>query len=157
MARRKTSDPLSGFRKSLAAAGAEILAATNPYEALRFRSLYGVGVIYIGKGGQKWTPEAVMAKDHLKAGNGSLAPVTVRGRRTDRATVNRLFERDGKDCFFCGTALAEDVTVEHLVSIAHGGPNHIANLFLAHQNCNQDAGHMSAPEKIKMAIRKRLK
>ena len=66
-----------------------------------------------------------------------------------------LLVRDGNACLFCGKPLDGDITVEHLVAIAHGGPNHVSNLFLAHAACNQAAGHMSAPEKVALAIRNR--
>lgn len=98
---------------------------------------------------------AAMATEHIKQGKGRLAPVVVRGRRNDAATVKRLLDRDGTGCFFCGSDLDGDVTVEHLVAIAHGGPNHVSNLFLAHAECNQRAGHLSAPEKIGLAIAQR--
>lgn len=146
---------LTAFRKRLEEAGAEILAPTNPYEVLRFRTSKGVGVIYKGKRGETWNAEALAARDHLDAKAGSLAPVAVRGRRRDKATVEALLVRDGDACLFCGKALDGDITVEHLVAIAHGGPNHISNLFLAHGACNQAAGHMSAPEKVALAIRSR--
>lgn len=149
------ADALATFRKRLKAAGAEILAPTNPYEVLRFRSSKGVGVIYKGKRGETWNAEALAARDHLDAGAGSLAPVAIKGRRKDKATVEALLTRDGDNCLFCGKALDGDITVEHLVAIAHGGPNHISNLFLAHAACNQAAGHMSAPEKVALAIRNR--
>jgi 5-methylcytosine-specific restriction endonuclease McrA len=149
MAKRKT-DGVHAFKERLMAAGAEVLGPTNPYEVLRFRSVHGTGVIYKGRRGETWNAEAIKARDHLDAGKGSLAPVLVRGRRTDRATVEALLIRDGKDCFFCGKPLEGDITVEHLVAIAHGGPNHISNLFLAHAACNQAAGHMAAPHKIAM-------
>lgn len=149
------SAPLAGFRKRLEEAGAEILAPTNPYEVLRFRSSKGVGVIYKGKRGETWNAEALAARDHLDARAGSLAPVAVKGRRRDKATVDALLVRDGNACLFCGKPLDGDITVEHLVAIAHGGPNHISNLFLAHAACNQAAGHMSAPQKVALAIRNR--
>jgi 5-methylcytosine-specific restriction endonuclease McrA len=144
------------FTDHLTEAGAEILAPTNPYETLRFRTSYGVGVVYRGKRGETWNPEAIAARDHLNAHKGSLAPVAVKGRRKDRSTVGALMARDGDLCFFCGAPLDGDVTVEHLIAIAHGGPNHISNLFLAHAQCNQAAGHMSAPEKVEMAVRLRV-
>ncbi len=149
------SPALSTFRKRLEQAGAEILAPTNPYEVLRFRSSKGVGVIYKGKRGETWNAEALAARDHLAAKAGSLAPVAVKGRRRDKATVDALLVRDGDGCLFCGKPLDGDITVEHLVAISHGGPNHISNLFLAHAACNQAAGHMSAPEKVALAIRNR--
>lgn len=154
---RKKQSGLNTFKTNLQAAGAEILGPTNPYEKLRFRTLHGVGVIYSGKRGETWNAEAIAARDHLANGKGSLAPVVVRGRnRTDKATVSALLQRDGEDCFFCGASLAGDITIEHLVPISHGGPNHVSNFFLAHAPCNREAGHMSAPEKVKLAISKRL-
>lgn len=146
---------LSKFTKELVAAGAEILAPTNPYEELRFRTRLGVGVIYRSRKGRTWNAEAELAREHLAAKKGSLAPVEVKGRRKDKGTVNALLKRDGDDCFFCGTELGDDITVEHLVAIAHGGPNHISNLFLAHRQCNFNAGHLSAPEKVDRAIQLR--
>lgn len=146
---RKPKDPDAQFAAALTAAGAEILAPTNAYEVLRFRTRHGVGVIYQNtKGHRTWNPAAEAARDHLNAKKGSLAPVAVQGRRKDGATVQRLLERDGDGCFFCRLPLGDDITVEHLVAVAHGGPNHISNLFLAHASCNQRAGHLSAPEKI---------
>lgn len=123
---------IAAFKAQLAEAGAELLGPTNPYEVLRFRTKLGVGVIYSGRRGETWNAEAIAARDHLAANRGSLAPVAVRGRRNDRATVNRLVERDGDQCFFCGLSLGGDITIEHLIAIAHGGPNHVSNLFLAH-------------------------
>lgn len=147
---------IAAFTARLTEAGAELLAPTNPYEVLRFRTSKGVGVIYSGKRGETWNAEAIAAREHLDGKLGSLAPVTVRGRRKDKATVGALMMRDGGDCFFCGGALDGDVTVEHLVAVAHGGPNHVSNLFLAHAACNQAAGHMSAPEKVAIALRRAL-
>lgn len=140
-----------GLEARIVAAGGEMLAPTNPYEILRFRTSYGVGVVYRNKRGvETWNKQAEQARDHLDNRQGSFAPVQVRGRRKDAGTVNALLERDGNCCFFCRDQLGDDITVEHLVAIAHGGPNHISNLFLAHAECNQRAGHLAAPEKIAM-------
>lgn len=153
----RASKFIAAFAGQIKAHGGEILGPTNPYEALRFRTSKGVGVIYEGKRGETWNAEALAARAHLQSGKGSLAPVVVKGRRTDKATVTALLQRDGEDCFFCGAALDGDITVEHLVPIAHGGPNHVSNLFLAHAECNRNAGHMSAPEKVKIAVTSRSK
>lgn len=142
------------FLATVVAMGAEELSPTNSYEVLRFKTKLGVGVVYENKRGVRtWNAEARAVREHLSSRKGgSLAPVEVRGRRTGKGTVDRLFERDGDSCFFCGLALANDVTVEHLVAVAHGGPNHISNLFFAHAECNRDAGHLSAPEKVGRAL-----
>lgn len=148
---KKPVDQDAVFSACIVAAGGELLAPTNPYEVLRFRTKYGVGVVYQNAKGQRtWNVEAKAARAHMEEGRGSLAPVRVTGRRKDAATVNRLKARDGEDCFFCRRALGADITVEHLVAVAHGGPNHISNLFLAHDECNRRVGHLSAPEKIAM-------
>jgi hypothetical protein len=145
--------PKAGFTERLMAAGAEILGPTNPYEVMRFRTVYGVGVVYRGRKGETWNAEAVAARDHIETSKkGSLSPVAIKGRRTDGGTVQALLIRDGDECFFCGDPLEGDITVEHLVAVAHGGPNHISNLFLAHAACNQKAGHLAAPHKVRMAI-----
>lgn len=152
MAKRRKA----GFTERLIASGGELLGPTNPYEVMRFRTVYGVGVVYKGRRGETWNAEAVAAREHIEqAKKGSLSPVTVKGRRTDSGTVRALLIRDGSNCFFCGDDLDGDVTVEHLVAVAHGGPNHISNLFLAHASCNQKAGHLSAPHKVALAIKNR--
>lgn len=153
MARKPAT--LASFENRLKAAGAEILGPTNPYEVLRFRTSKGVGVIYTGRRGETWNAEALAARDHLDAGKGSLAPVRVVGRRNGKSTVAALAARDGDACFFCGRPLEGDITVEHLVAVAHGGPNHVSNLYLAHAACNQEVGHMAAPEKVAFAIARR--
>lgn len=137
------------FLAALAEAGAEVLAPTNPYEVMRFRTRHGTGVVYRNaQCRENWNEAAIAAREHLTQKKGSLAPVKVVGRRKAAGTVNRLRERDGDNCFFCRKPLADEVTIEHLIALAHGGPNHISNLFLAHRECNQRAGHLSAPEKI---------
>ena len=152
----KASNTLEVFKTRLAEAGAEILAPTNPYEALRFRALYGTGIVWVNKKGkQTWGAEAQMAHDHVKAQKGSLAPVTIINRGPNAKKAPTLLARDGPNCFFCGKPLDNDITVEHLIAIAHGGPNHISNLFLAHAECNQKAGHMSAPEKVALPLENR--
>lgn len=148
---RKVTDPDAVFRAQIVEAGGEMLAPTNPYEVMRFRTKHGVGVIYSNaRGARTWNAEAELARAHIERKQGSLAPVKIAGRRRSASTVNALIARDGGGCFFCRTDLGSDITVEHLVARAHGGPNHISNLFLAHEACNRRAGHLSAPEKIAM-------
>lgn len=142
------------FLAAVQARGGEILAPTNEWEVMRFKTRYGVGVVYVnGRGVRNWNGAAREVRDHLsKQASGSLAAVTVRGRRNGKGTVDRIMARDGAECFFCRRPMNDDITVEHLVPIAHGGPNHISNLFLAHSECNREAGHLSAPEKVAIAL-----
>ena len=144
---------IKAFKGRLVELGGELLAPTNEYEVMRFKTKYGVGVVYRGKRGETWNPAAERAREHVNTRQpGKLSPVKVVGRRKNKATVDALIKRDGETCFFCGCDLGDSITVEHLVPIAHGGPNHISNLFLAHYDCNNRAGHLSAPEKVKLAI-----
>jgi len=140
------------FLAQLTAAGGEVLAPTNPYEVMRFKTMYGVGVVYVnGKGNRNWNLEAKNAREHLKKpGSGPLGHIARNGDKFPAGTAQRLLDRDGDECFFCRDPMGADLTVEHLVSRAHGGPNHIANLFAAHKRCNGYAGHLSAPEKIRL-------
>lgn len=154
-----TQKSLEKLLRDIVAAGGENLALTNQWEIARFRTVYGFGVIYQNaKGRQKLNGEAGRAIAHLKDGKGSLAPVATvarfhAGKR--RAAVLRVLERDGSNCFFCGDPMGDDTTIEHLIPLAHGGPNHISNLVCAHAACNLEAGHLSAAEKATMAVAKR--
>lgn len=159
------------LKRQLVERGAEILEPTNQWEALRFRCVFGVGIIYQNKAGRKNFNEAAQkAADHLEAGTpGTLAAVPVAPRRKPKASartreLTAIIKRDGGDCFFCGGRLpplgdlceaVDAATVEHLVPRAHGGPDHLSNKFAAHMRCNREAGHLSAPEKI--AMRDRLR
>ncbi|PGH55922.1 hypothetical protein CRT60_21980 [Azospirillum palustre] len=64
--------------------------------------------------------------------------------------IKKIVERDGDACFFCGRSLGDDITIEHLVPITHGGPDHRSNLVLAHHACNQRADHLSVAEKVRL-------
>lgn len=145
------------FLTEITERGGECFASTSPYELARFKTKFGVGIIYCGKKGISINPQAHAAIDHISTkAKGSLAPVVTTNRSKPAGAVLAIMARDGETCFFCGLDLGNDVTVEHLVSKTHGGPNHIANTFLAHTFCNASAGHMSAPEKVALAISNRM-
>ena len=85
------------------------------------------------------------------AGKRWLASVT--HKRAPRQNVEaKLRKRDGDLCFFCGLPFTEEnpPTLEHLLSIAHGGNNHLSNLVLAHGECNMKADSMPVIEKVKL-------
>lgn len=132
--------------------GAELLTPTNQWELLRFRTEEGTSIIYTDKRGHlTWTNQA--AEAYLACvGNKAWRAVPKTQRRAKSSpTCQALRKRDGDDCFFCHLPVAvEDESAEHLVSITHGGPDHIANMALAHRECNRQAGHLSLMEKIRM-------
>lgn len=72
------------------------------------------------------------------------------------ARIAYLIARDGDGCLYCGRPVDPSAcTVEHVVAVAHGGPDHAANLALAHTECNAAAGHLSVAEKLTLSLRLR--
>jgi hypothetical protein len=143
----------TAFRDWLSGAGAQVLEPTNEWELIRFKAGATTSIIYRNKvGGVTYSGAAKEAWDAFKSGAPwrAIRPTTRRGMSP---VIRTIRERDGDLCFYCQRTVGPDnESVEHLVSITHQGPNHISNLFLAHKGCNARAGHMSAPEKIRLHV-----
>lgn len=76
---------------------------------------------------------------------------------THAAHLAFLSTRDGWSCFYCGKDLDEHTaTIEHIVSVAHGGPTHGDNLCLTCGPCNAAAGALPAVQKMKLAVSARV-
>lgn len=147
---------LKAFESYLLNMGAEVLPPTNQYELFRFKGLE-TGIIYTtGKVNSNYVWEAIAA---FQTGNsqwkGRPEPTIRRG--SYRRQKKSLLARDGRNCFYCGKDMGDDITVEHLVSLAAKGPNTLANMVLCHESCNQNAHNLPAAEKVRMAIQNRLK
>jgi hypothetical protein len=139
------------FEAWLTAVGAEVLSPTNEWELCRFRCGSGTSVVYTNKRHElKFTGQSGTAfQSFLGAKRWRAAPRTER-RSKPNPTCKTLRERDGDACFYCHLPVAvEDESVEHLVSLTHNGPDHIANMALAHRDCNREAGHLALMEKIR--------
>ncbi|MDP5211148.1 HNH endonuclease [Microbulbifer sp. 2205BS26-8] len=147
------------FIKWLSNQGAEILPSTNEHEALRFRCFKGVGVIHRnGKGNFSVAgPVATEALNaHLSCEKWEeLTKPTQRTYGSKRK--KRLFRRDGDECFYCGLALGDDITEEHLVALSQGGPDRLENLVLAHESCNREAGSLPVITKVRLREKMRMK
>lgn len=133
--------------------GAEILPITNPFELARFKSVNGVCVVYQNKKGalSYSNDHAKVAAQHFLAGKPWSADK--QHHRVQRMTVEcKLIERDGNTCFYCGIEFSEQMppTLEHILSIVHGGTNNIANLCLCCEPCNVAAGSLAIVEKMKL-------
>lgn len=157
---RKQQDETSRFCAWLTANGGEVLTTTNPFEVVRFRTSQGVCVIYRNAAGAWTSFTGALCQDAWSAfQNGVALRLNKATERRPKASilVRSLLDRDGPACFYCGADFSDDVppTVEHLVSVTHRGPDHIANKFLACGRCNAEAGHMSAAEKIRLRDHKR--
>ena len=146
--RHQLEKKLASLKDWLGARGAQVLVPTNPYEVVRFRAGHEVAVVY-AKGNGQLTYEGLARKAlNAFASNGAWSAGVAVKRVKRSADERTLLERDGPHCFLCGCELGDDITVEHLVSVVHGGPNHLANKALAHELCNQRMGHLSLMEKI---------
>jgi 5-methylcytosine-specific restriction endonuclease McrA len=90
-----------------------------------------------------------------------MAKMTVKARKR---VMQDLIHDHGRECFYCGEDITETavddprkgMTLEHLLSRHHGGSNHIANLVLAHNQCNTIAGHRTMLQKFQLRELMRL-
>ena len=140
------------FRAWLAQAGADLRPLTNPYEVARFIAHGGTHVVYTNARGtlraKGVAEQALNAFREGRSWGAGVAKVDRRPMGRERAV---LVERDGWACFFCGRPMTEDdMSVEHLVPRAHGGPHHTDNLALAHVGCNMKAANLPLVAKIAM-------
>jgi 5-methylcytosine-specific restriction endonuclease McrA len=147
-----TKKELERFKTFLVAAGAELLTTTNKWEVLRFKANGETGIVYKNKFGQftyvHQAKDAYEAFSNKSSWDGKKEVVK---RKKSSILIRSLIKRDGKSCFYCDQTLEEDeMTVEHLFSINQGGTNHISNLAISCKPCNNEAGHLSVVEKVKL-------
>lgn len=143
----------SGFEKWLLQQGAEILPSTNEYEEIRFKGLE-VGVKYkSGKYSNEYAKNAFECYKESKKWEGK--PIAGKRRQSYVKQKKQLIKRDGSICFYCGLDLGNDVTVEHLISLASGGLNKLSNMVLAHEDCNKKMGNKLLIDKVNFAIKNR--
>lgn len=160
----------TGFLNWLNRCGAEIGIPTNPYEMIRYRALSENGkpvthVIYRRENGSITWPGVTASHYRLfldgmtLPGPNAIPPSEVflqtfptkSAQASLRAdTRQKLLDRDGNECWFCGKSLGDDCTIEHLVPKSSGGRNMLANYALAHRSCNNRAGNLPLIRKIEM-------
>jgi hypothetical protein len=134
--------------------GCEILPATNDYEVLRWKGRE-TGVLYnTGKTNAPYAARAIVAFISNNKWNGG--PQSTGRDNSYKKQKLALLKRDGHACFFCGTLLGDDITLEHLIPLTAGGPNILANMVLAHGACNQAAGVRPIYEKVMFAVKTRV-
>lgn len=167
---------LQAFTAWLNANGAEIGIPSNPYEVLRYRAYWrntrraAVHIIYAKDNGLlTWTGGSLghfrafvdgLSIDRSKTAD--IKPAKVEGFPPEpvepvsdaQKRRAKLLARDGSQCWFCGQEMGRDITIEHLIAKSHGGGNALANLVLAHAECNRIAANMSITKKV--ALRARL-
>jgi hypothetical protein len=158
-------DEVDNFKAWLVGRGAELLVTTNEWEVVRFKGGGVTSIIYQKLTGQRtFTGQAQAAWEAFKKNDPDFRLAVQRPpdaflqrNKRNPPVIETLIARDGDECFYCGMAFRtpEARTREHLIAQAHGGPNHISNIFLACVLCNTEAGHLSAPEKIRLREFKR--
>jgi len=148
----------AAFEAWLLERGSVVKQVTNPYEVIRFMGA-GTECIVYRKASNAITHWSGGAAEAYRAFlDGTPWRASARGKRDPKRAnlVLSLARRDGWACVFCGKATEiETVTVEHFVPITAGGTSHLANLSLAHKECNAGASHLSVREKVEMAVRNR--
>jgi len=137
------------FKTWLSKKGAVILDPTNPWEVVRFKTINGVSVVYTNKSGHlTFTGESEAA--YTAYTNNKSWKAVDRKRKALKARKAKLAARDGKMCFFCLYKLGFDaLTIEHLLSVSHGGSDNDNNLALACDPCNTALGNMPVVKKIR--------
>lgn len=143
------------FSAWLVARGASMLMRTNGWELARWTGDGQTSVVYFNaRHNITFTGAAEAAWIAFRGGKPfRVAPAAKRAGGKASPRIKALYARDGDRCFYCNTPVVmEDASVEHLVSVTHGGPSHMSNFVLAHQQCNAGAGHISAMEKIAIHI-----
>lgn len=141
---------LERFVAWLAERGAETLKPTNEWELVRFNAGKEKGIIYTNaKGRIRFTGVALAAWESFRSSGGWRAAEATKRKAHATPRIATIRARDGDLCFFCLEVVKpEHESEDHIVAKTFGGPNHIANLVLAHRTCNSRAGNLSAAEKI---------
>jgi hypothetical protein len=158
---------LGDFAHWLLENGAEICKLTNPYEVIRYRAYTDkktraeIHIVYRKDNGlltfTGYTRKHYQAFLEKKTLQGASVPKAER-KGPSKTEIRRegLIARDGDECWFCGLALGEDATIEHLVPRSKGGVNHLDNYVLAHRKCNSDAADKPLVAKLEMRARLRV-
>lgn len=127
---------------------------TNPWEIVRYKSGGVVHIVYrTKKDSITWTGQSLKHYGEF-LGQGKPAKKAWKARplksQSRKVLLPKLRARDGDCCWYCGEFLEDDTTIEHLIPRADGGTHTLANLVLAHQDCNQAAADAPLANKIVM-------
>lgn len=148
----RDSSEIKEFKDWLISCGALVDNPTSEWELLRVRTCDGTFVVYQNAKGKQTWPDGVSTywKSWESKQNLSLNP-DLKSRVSLRHLIGRISERDGLECWFCEYSFLDtkssEITIEHLVALSHGGPNHDSNIVLACRDCNQEVGNKPVAEK----------
>lgn len=72
-------------------------------------------------------------------------------RQSERVSRAAIIARDRGICHICKKRVAKrDMTLDHLIPLAHGGPHTAANLAVAHKSCNSRRGAGRLPAQLRL-------
>jgi len=131
--------------------GAEKMPLTNPYETHRFIADEIVCVVYRNKkGGASFSSDKAEEIINAFVEKKTINVSGTKRKRFEREMKERLFARDGDDCFYTAVKLTmETASIEHLIPLSKGGKNNLDNLVLCTKESNQLMGNKPLIEKIK--------
>jgi len=143
------------FKTWLSKRGAVVLAPTNEWEVVRFRTINGTSVIYTNKHGNlTFTGESDKAYTAYK--NNKSWKAVDRKRQVLKQKKAKLAARDGKKCFACLAKLGfDELTIEHILSFSHGGTDNENNLCLLCEPCNKLMSNLPVVRKIELILQRR--
>lgn len=146
----------SRFATWLTKRGAVVVAPTNQWEVMRFRTVNGVSVVYTNKNGHlTFTGESEKAYNAYK--NNTAWKAVDRKRQVLKQKKAKLAARDGKRCFVHGDKLGfDELTIEHILSFSHGGTDNDNNLILVCEEANKMLGNLPVSKKIELIVQIRM-
>lgn len=135
--------------------GAEILPVSSCYERIRFKGKE-VGILYhSGKFSNDYAKNAFECYKNEKKWDGK--PYNLGRSHSYKKQKIQILKRDGDCCFYCRKKLNDDVTLEHLIALCHGGLNILGNMVLAHEKCNNLMGNNTLVEKVNFILKRKEK
>lgn len=70
-------------------------------------------------------------------------------KRNHSINLNSVYTRDKGICWICNEFCPrEQATRDHVIAYAHGGPNNLPNIRIAHPNCNVKRGSSAVLTRI---------
>jgi len=137
----------------------EELQPTSEWEIFRFKYEKGVLILYKNAAGQYSVNSNDVHTAFRCCMENNPFPWKIKPVNRNRTSQYKksVRMRDGDECFYCGVDVEDEknMTLEHLLSLAHGGRNRLENMAIAHKKCNEMAGKMSVVEKVKLRDRLR--
>lgn len=167
---RRADFDVQGFLTFVAQQGGEVGTPTNPYEVVRYKAYWrgtnkaSTHIVYAKENGlltwmagSKGHYRAFLDGAPMNELPGQTPPMTPKTESKGARIRTKLLERDGADCWFCGTPMGDDCTIEHLIPKSDGGRNSLSNYALAHKRCNQLAADKPLVEKLALRTELRAK